>query len=80
MNLNYTVDPNTYAVKIFIEGQTEPIIYQPDWPNSTPWSSESEAALWAQLCIQAIVDDNAPYAPAGPGLAGEPKVIPSSPV
>lgn len=76
MNLTYTVDPNNYAVRIYVENRDEPIIYQPDWPNATPWSSSTEAELWAQLCIQAIVDNDAPYAPAGPGLPGEPKAIP----
>lgn len=79
MNLTYTVDDTTFAVRIYIEGQNEPIIYQPDWPNSTPWASHTEAELWAQLCIQAIVDNDAPYAPAGPGLPGEPKAPPSLP-
>lgn len=75
MNLTYTVDPNNFAVRIFADGRPEPIVFQPDWPNSTPWASATEAELWAQLCIQAIVDADAPYAPAGPGLAGEPKVL-----
>lgn len=79
MNLTYTVDDTTFAVRIYTEGQSDPIIYQPDWPNSTPWASHTEAELWAQLCIQAIVDDDAPYAPAGPGLPGEPKATPSVP-
>jgi hypothetical protein len=75
MNLSYTVNPNTFAVNIYVEGRSEPVIYQPDWPNSTPWSSLLEAETWAQECIQAILDENAPYAPAGPGLIGEPKVV-----
>lgn len=78
MNLTYTVDPVTFAVNIFVEGQNEPIVYQPDWPNSTPWSSFEEASLWAQLCIQAIIDSDAPYAPSGPGIPGEPKTSPSN--
>lgn len=75
MNLTYTVDPTTFAINIFTEGKEQPIVFQPDWPNGTPWGSSTEAELWAQLCIQAIVDDNAPYAPAGPGLSGEQKII-----
>jgi hypothetical protein len=75
MNLRYEVDQNDFSVKIFSDTQEQPIIFQPDWPNGTPWGSSTEAELWAQLCIQAIVDDNAPYAPAGPGLSGEPKNI-----
>ena len=73
MNLSYTIDQDTFAVNIFVSGQTTPIVYQPDWPNSTPWSSAQEASTWAELCIQSIVDQDAPYAPAGPGLPGEPK-------
>jgi hypothetical protein len=76
MNLTYVVDPVTFSVNIFAEGRNEPIVYQPDWPNSTPWASSSEASLWAQLCIQAITDNDAPHAPAGPGMSGEQKVLP----
>ena len=75
MNLSYTINPSTFAVSIYVEGRSEPVVYQPDWPNSTPWGSQLEAETWAQLCIQAILDENAPYAPAGPGLIGEPKVV-----
>lgn len=75
MNLTYLIDSNNFAVKIYSDDRPEPIIYQPDWPNGTAWSSAAEAESWAQLCIQAITDENAPYAPAGPGLAGEPKKL-----
>lgn len=74
MAFSYTTDPNTFAVKIYTDNQTEPVIFQPDWPNGTEWSSKQEAEIWAQLCIDSIEDPAAPYAPAGPGLAGEPKV------
>lgn len=76
MHLTYTIDPQSFAVQIFSSGNPNPIINQPDWPNGAAWSSSSEAALWAQLCIQAIVDRDAPYAPIGPGLEGEPKPLP----
>ena len=72
----YTIDPQTFAVNIYAEGQASPLIYQPDWPNKTPWGSAQEAENWAVLCIASIEDPNAPYAPAGPGLQGEPKNIP----
>jgi hypothetical protein len=74
MAFSYTTDPNTFAVKIYTDNQTEPVIFQPDWPNGTEWSSKQEAETWAQLCIASIEDPAAPYAPAGPGIAGEPKV------
>jgi hypothetical protein len=74
MNLTYTIENNN-TVKIYSDTQQDPVIVQPDWPNGTPWASYSEAETWAQLCIAAMSDPLAPYAPAGPGLAGEPKPI-----
>lgn len=73
MHLSYTVDNTNFAIRIYSDIQIEPIIYQPDWPNGSPWSSKQEAETWAGLCILSIEDPNAPYAPAGPGLSGEPK-------
>jgi hypothetical protein len=72
MTLTYTVDENN-AVRIYSDEQSEPIIFQPDWPNSTPWADAQEAAAWAELCIASITDPAAPYAPSGPGLSPEPK-------
>lgn len=73
MNLIYTIDNNNFAVNIFVSGNPVPIIFQPDWPNGTQWNNYAEADSWAQLCILSITDPDAPYAPAGPGLDGEPK-------
>ena len=61
------------TVKIYSDTQEQPVIIQPNWPNGTAWASKAEAETWAQLCISAMDDPAAPYAPAGPGLAGEPK-------
>lgn len=73
MAFTFTTDPTTFAVSIYSDSQIEPVIFQPDWPNGTPWVSKNEAETWAQLCIASIENPNAPYAPAGPGLQGEPK-------
>jgi hypothetical protein len=75
MNLRYTVDETSLLVSIFVENNLTPIINQPYWPNGTPWGDANDASLWAQLCILSIVNPEAPYAPAGPGLSGEPKII-----
>lgn len=72
----YTVDPDTFVVHIYANDHTSPFLHQPDWPNKTPWSSAEEASGWAVLCIASIEDPAAPYAPAGPGLPGEPKIVP----
>jgi len=68
---SYIVDNN--VVKIFTESQTEPVIVQPNWPNGSPWASSQEAEEWANLCIAAMTEQSAPYAPAGPGLSPQPK-------
>jgi len=75
MNLTYTINQNSFVVNIYISGNPTPIIYQPNWPNGTSWNSYNDAENWAQLCILSISDPEAPYAPAGPGLSGEPKNV-----
>lgn len=73
MNLHYTINPSSFAINIYMSGNSIPIIFQPNWPNGTSWESYADAENWAQLCILSITDDDAPYAPAGPGLNGDPK-------
>lgn len=72
MAFTYNLSDNN-TVNIYTDGQQEPVIIQPNWPNGTAWTSSAEADTWAQLCIAAMEDSSAPYAPAGPGLDGEPK-------
>lgn len=73
MAFTYSIEPNTFAVRIFSDSGDRPVIFQPDWPNSTPWANAQEAETWAQLCILSMENNTAPYAPAGPGLEGEQK-------
>ena len=73
MAFTYSIDPNTFAVRIYSDSQENAVIFQPDWPNSTPWANTQEAETWAQLCILSMENNEAPYAPAGPGLDGEAK-------
>jgi hypothetical protein len=51
----YTVDNNN-AVSIFIEGQEDPTIFQPTWPDGTPWANEAEATSWAEVYISSLED------------------------
>lgn len=69
---SYTLDGSN-TVKIFLDTQSEPVIIQPNWPNGTAWASAAEADYWAELCISAMTDPSAPYAPAGPGMEPQPK-------
>jgi hypothetical protein len=61
INYNYTIEPNTFEINIFKDGQEEPILHQPYKPGSgytdeegsyvlvepAPWTSEEEANEWA---------------------------------
>lgn len=71
----YTVnDSNT--IEVFVEGQEEPTLRQPHYPNQDPFETKAEAEDWAQLYISSIVDEDALYAPIGKGIAGEAKPTP----
>jgi hypothetical protein len=68
----YTVnDANT--VEVFVEGQEAPMLRQPHYPNQDAFDTKAEAEEWAQLFIASMEDEDAPFAPAGKGIAGEPK-------
>jgi hypothetical protein len=68
----YTVnDSNT--VEVFVEGQEAPMLRQPHYPNQDAFDTKSEAEEWAQLFIAAMENEDAPFAPIGKGIAGEPK-------
>ena len=69
----YTVnDANT--VEVFVEGQEAPTLRQPHYPNQDAFDTKAEAEEWAQLFIASMEDKEAPFAPAGKGIAGEPKL------
>lgn len=74
--MRYEIEQGTHAVRIFNEGSNVPCIFQPDWPDTTPWASAEEAAQWAELYIASCEDEAAPYAPSGPGQPGQPKPTP----
>ena len=51
---------NTNAIRIWdTETPNEndaPFLFQPDWPDVTPWDSAEEASDWADYFIAALVD------------------------
>jgi hypothetical protein len=73
MALRYEIEEVSNAVRIFYPDSDEPSLFQPDWPNQTPWTNAAEAEAWAQLYIASVEDEDAPYAPNGPGEAGKAK-------
>ena len=73
MSLRYEIETGTNAVRVFYPDADAPSLFQPDWPDQTPWADTAEAEAWAQLYIASIEDEDAPYAPTGPGEAGKAK-------
>lgn len=69
----YTVN-DANIIEVFIEAQGSPILRQPHYPNGDAFETKAEAEEWAELFIASMVDDNAPFAPSGKGLTGEPKL------
>jgi hypothetical protein len=74
--MRYEIEKETHAVKIFEDNSDVPSIFQPDWPDLTPWANAKEAEKWAKLYIKSIEDESAPFAPSGPKKDGEPKPTP----
>lgn len=72
--MRYEVDPTSYAIKIFNDGEDIPFQFQPDYPNGDKFDSVEEANTWAEAAIAAHSPDCSVYAPNGKGLAGEIKV------
>lgn len=73
MALRYEIEEGTNAVRVFYPDSDVASLFQPDWPNQAPWADAAEATAWAQLYIASIEDEDAPYAPNGPGEAGKAK-------
>ena len=73
LNLRVEIEDETNAIRVWYPGSDAPSLFQPDWPNGTPWASREEAQAWADLYVASLEDDDAPYAPHGPGEAGAPK-------
>jgi hypothetical protein len=76
MTLRYEIEAETNAVRVFYPDSDVASLYQPDYPNGTPWENAEAAEAWVKLYIASIEDEGAPFAPAGPGMDGELKPTP----
>jgi hypothetical protein len=76
MALRYEIETGTNAVRVFYPDADAPSLFQPDWPDQTPWADAAEATAWAQLYIASVEDEDAPYAPTGPGQPAKAKPTP----
>jgi len=56
---NFEIDANN-AVRIWdkvtVNEQGAPFLFQPDWPDVTPWADLAEATDWAEVFIASLVD------------------------
>lgn len=56
-NFTYTIDPETFYINIYIDTQTEPLIYQPTHPDGSLWSDQQTATSWAENYIAIQVEN-----------------------
>jgi hypothetical protein len=72
MTLRYEIDSDN-AVRVFYPDSDLPFLYQPTWPNGDAWINSEQSSAWANLYIESIDNESAPYAPDEPGKVGRPK-------
>ena len=53
--IRYTIDENN-AVWGFVPTQEEACLFQPDWPDSTPFSDEADARIFADAWVAHMND------------------------
>ena len=72
----YEIEEGTHAIRVYYDGADVPGLFQPHWPNGVAWASAEEAAEWAEMFLESIEIEDAPYAPGGPGEPRTPKPTP----
>jgi len=60
--MRYEIDKNN-AVRIFNNPENVPFVFQPDWPDTTPWADADEAKDWAELLIQSMQNTESEFIP-----------------
>lgn len=66
----FTIEENL-LIKIFKDGETNPLYISNKYPRGDHFSSLLEAQTWAELFIEWLSDSAAPFAPNSRGEAGE---------
>lgn len=53
-------DDEGFAIRCWDDGnpneKNAPFLYQPTWPNNTPWATKAEAEFWAEAFIKMMED------------------------
>jgi hypothetical protein len=57
----YEIDDSN-AIHMWDGVNPEPFLFQPHWPDSTPWADRAEAQAWAEAKVAELTDDTAPWA------------------
>ena len=58
--MRYEIDKKN-AVRVFDEGLDVPFLYQPNWPDNTPWATKAQAKNWAQLLIESLENPDSEF-------------------
>lgn len=64
--MKYEIDNNN-AIRMWHDGEEVPFLFQPDYPNGTPFADKADAENWAKAKMTELEDINAPEAPSFPG-------------
>lgn len=54
------------GVLLGFDGNTEPFLSQPTWPDGTAWVNETEALAWFNVLVTSFTDPTAPMAGNNP--------------
>ena len=46
---------------VTIGEQGAPFLFQPDWPDVTPWADAAQATDWAEVFIASLVDPESEF-------------------
>jgi hypothetical protein len=60
--MRYEIDSDN-AIRVWNDGEETPFLFQPDWPDGSPWADAAEAESWAIAKIQELEDPDAFEAP-----------------
>jgi hypothetical protein len=78
MKFRYEIDKNN-AVWIYADSNKVASVFQPDWPDTTPWANKAEAETWAKNWILAVTDETAALPGNNPSEPTVPRSVPVEP-
>lgn len=62
----YEID-NDNAIRMwdseFPNEDDAPFLYQPHWPNGTPWADAEDAKNWADVYVESMIDHSSEFVP-----------------